>query len=280
MSPPGNCPQGHLVNVEGPRTYTITQYGTSYTYGAWGRDPRPAPGKESWYWLTPLTSSNAFANYVRQYTSLSALIAGVAPKDFSIASGNPTTNTIQGPNMVMYGDALYYGCYNNPSVCRFNLTSRAVTTAPLPPNSGINNKVPFCHLEACYVYTDLDLLTDESAVWVVSTSAENYGNVIISEVEPGDTPRLRPPMKTSLHKRTATNTFMVCGVLYATRYVDKETEEIFYSFDTQSGLERYNLSIRFRKMQTNIQSLNYSPLDHKLYVFSDAYAITYDVIFE
>ena len=117
-------------------------------------------------------------------------------------------------------------------------------------------------------------------MWVVSTSAENYGNVIISEVEPGDTPRLRPPMKTSLHKRTATNTFMVCGVLYATRYVDKETEEIFYSFDTQSGLERYNLSIRFRKMQTNIQSLNYSPLDHKLYVFSDAYAITYDVIFE
>ncbi|KAG5279918.1 hypothetical protein AALO_G00082990 [Alosa alosa] len=277
---PTTCPQGRPVRVEGPRTYTVTQYGTSYTYGSWGRDPRPTAGKESWYWLIPLTSSNVYANYVRQYTSLSALIAGVSPKDVAIASGNPTTNTIQGPNVVMYGDALYYGCYNNPSVCRFNLTSRVVTTASLPQNSGINNKFPFCHLEACYVYTDLDFVTDESGVWVAYTSAENYGNVIISKVEPGDVPTLGRTMKTSLHKRTATNTFMVCGVLYATRYVNKETEEIFYSFDTKSGMESYNLSIRFKKMHTNIQSLNYNPSDHKLYVYSDAYAITYDIIFE
>ncbi|XP_062387125.1 olfactomedin-4-like [Sardina pilchardus] len=277
---PGSCPQGNPVRVEGPRTYTVTEYDTSYPYGSWGRDPRPAVGKESWYWLIPLTSSNVYANYVRQYPSLSTLIAGVSPKDVSIASDNPTTNTIQGPNVVMYGDALYYGCYDNPSVCRFNLTSQAITTAPLPQNSGINNKFPFCHLEACYIYTDLDFITDESGVWVAYTSAENYGNVMISEVELGDVPRLGRTMKTSLHKRTATNTFMMCGVLYATRYVDKETEEIFYSFDTKSGMESYNWSMRFKKMHTNIQSLNYNPSDHKLYVYSDAYAITYDVIFE
>ncbi|XP_063072704.1 olfactomedin-4-like [Engraulis encrasicolus] len=278
--PPSNCPHGPLIRVDGPRTYTITQYGTSYHYGSWGRDPKPARGKEGWYWLIPLTSSNVYANYVRQYNSLSALVAGVGPVDVSIASANPTTNTIQGPNVVMYGDALYYGCYNSPTVCRFNLTSRQVTTVALPANSGINNKFPFCHLGACYVYTDLDLMTDDSGVWVAYTSAENFGDVMLNQVESGDVPRLGRTLKTSLHKRTATNTFMACGVLYATRYVDKETEEVFYSFDSRTGVERHNLNIRFKKMQTNIHSLNYDPSDHKLYAYSDAYAVSYDAIFE
>ncbi|KAL2101095.1 hypothetical protein ACEWY4_002856 [Coilia grayii] len=278
--PQGTCHQSHLAKVDGPRTYTITEYGTSYPYGSWGQDPKPAPGKENWYWLVALTSSDVFANYVLQYKSLTALVAGVGSMVVSIASNNPTTNTIQGPNVVMYGDALYYECYNSPSVCRFNLTSQQITTAPLPPNSGVNNKFPFCHLEGCYIYTDMDLLTDDSGVWVVYTSADHYGNVILSQVESGDVPRLGRTIKTSLHKRTATNTFMACGVLYATRYVDKETEEIFYSFDTHTGLQRYDLDIRFKKMQPDVHSLNYNPSDHMLYVYGNSYAVSYEVIFD
>ncbi|XP_063072670.1 olfactomedin-4-like [Engraulis encrasicolus] len=278
--PPGTCPRRRLAQVNGPSTYTITEYGTSYYYGSWGQDPQPGPGRENWYWLVALTSSDVFANYVLLYRSFSALVAGVDSMVISISNDNPTTNTIQGPNVVMYGDALYYGCYNTPSVCRFNVTSREITTAALPANTGINNKFPFCHLGACYVYTDLDLMTDDSGVWVAYASEESYGNVMLSQVESGDVPKLGRTLKTSLHKRTATNTFMACGVLYATRYVDKETEEVFYSFDTRTGVERYDLDISFKKMQTNIQSLNYNPSDHRLYAYANAYAISYDVIFE
>ncbi|XP_030630318.1 olfactomedin-4-like [Chanos chanos] len=277
---PGHCPQGHLVNVTGPKTNTGTEYGTSYSYGAWGQDANPPAGKENWFWLVALTSSNVYANYIREYSSLSSLIAAVKVGDVVIASANPTTNTIQGPNVVMYGDALYYGCYNSHSICRFNMTQRAVTTVSLPKDSGFNNKFPFCHLQACYVYTDLDLATDESGVWVTYTSPDSFGNVIIRKVEAGSPPALGRTWNTSLHKRTATNTFMACGVLYATRYLDKETEEIFYSFDTVTGQERYDLHIHIKKPYTNIQSLNYSPRDRMLYVYSDAYLLTYNVIFE
>ncbi|XP_028848219.1 olfactomedin-4-like [Denticeps clupeoides] len=278
--PTEKCPQGHLVKVEGPRVYTATQYGTSYPYGSWGRDPVPVAGKEKLFWLVALTSSNVFANYVRMYSGLSALIAGSNMGDVTIAPSNPTTNTIHGPNVVLYNNTLYYGCYNTPSVCSFNMTDRTVTSVALPKNSGFNNKFPFCHLEACYPHTDLDLATDESGVWVMYTSPENYGNVIINKVIPGAPPSLGQAWLTSLHKRTATNTFMVCGVLYATRYVDKETEEIFYSFDTETGLENYNVNIHLKKMHPNIQSLNYDPTDRKLYVYSDAYVLTYDTIFK
>ncbi|KAI5617235.1 olfactomedin-4-like [Silurus asotus] len=277
---PRRCPQGQLINVTGPRTYALTSYGTSYPYGAWGKDPKPAPGKEDTYWLVALTTSNAFANYVRHYSSLSTILVGVGPVDTIIAPANPTTNTIVGPNVVQYGGALYYNCYNSPSVCRFNISTRSVTNTQLPKNSGFNNKFPFGHLDAAYIYTDLDFATDESGVWVVYSSTENFGNVILSEVIEGSPPSLGRTWNTSLHKRTVTNTFMVCGVLYATRFLDKQTEEIFYSFDTETGEERYDLKIRIQKMQTNIQSLNYNPQDQMLYAYSDAYIVSYSTVFQ
>ncbi|XP_036400115.1 olfactomedin-4-like [Megalops cyprinoides] len=278
IPPPGNCPHGHLLNVTGPRTYTLTEYGTSYTYGAWGRDPKPPAGMEDWYWLVVLTSSSVYSNYVRQYSSHSALIVGVSAGYVTIAASNPTTNTIQGPNVVLYGGALYYGCYNSPNLCRFNMTSRTITTVTLP-NAGYNSKFNFCHLDSCYGYTDIDATTDESGLWVVYSNADNYGNVVLSEVEPSSPPTLINTWRTSLHKRTITNTFMACGVLYATRYVSKEIEEIFYAFDTVTGKERYDLRLQLKKMSTNIQSLNYNPLDQMLYAFSDAYVVSYQVIF-
>uniref|UniRef100_A0A8C2FA30 Olfactomedin-4-like n=1 Tax=Cyprinus carpio TaxID=7962 RepID=A0A8C2FA30_CYPCA len=277
---PGRCGLGQMVNVAGPRTSSITPYSTSYAYGAWGRDMKPAPGDENKYWLVVLTSSNVYGYYVRQYSTLSTLLLGLGPKDTYISNSNPTTNTIQGPNMVMYSNALYYNCYNTYSVCRFNMTTRAISTVALPSDTGYNNKFPFGHLATSYSYTDMDFATDESGVYVIYGTTSNFGNVVISKIETSSPPVLGQTWKTSLYKITATNTFMVCGVLYATRYLDKETEQIFYSYDTKTNKERYDLKIKFKKMQTNIEFLNYDPRDHLLYVYSDAYILTYELIFQ
>ncbi|XP_056106807.1 olfactomedin-4-like [Rhinichthys klamathensis goyatoka] len=278
--PPARCGLGRVVSVAGPRTYSLTVYSTSYTYGAWGRDAKPAPGGENKYWLVVLSSSNVYGHFVRQYSTLSTLLLGIGPTDTYISSTNPTTNTIQGPNMVMYGNALYYNCYYTYSVCQFNMTTRAVSTVALPKDTGYNSIFPFAHLGTTYTYTDMDFATDESGVYVIYATTSNFGNVIISKVETSNPPVFNQTWSTSLHKRTATNTFMVCGVLYATRYLDKETEEIFYSYDTKTKEERFDLKINIKKMQTNIEFLNYDPRDHLLYVYSDAYILTYELIFQ
>ncbi|XP_052399984.1 olfactomedin-4 isoform X2 [Carassius gibelio] len=275
----GYCDSGLMANVSGPKTYSLTVYGTSYSFGAWGRDANPAPGDENKYWLVVLSSSNVFGNFIRQYSSLSTIILGIGPTDTYISSSNPTTNTIQGPNMVMYANALYYNCYNTYSVCQFNLTTRAVSTVALPSDTGYNNKFSFGHLGTTYGYTDMDFATDESGVYVIYATTSNYGNVVISKVETSNPPVVGQTWITSLHKKTVTNTFMVCGVLYATRYVDKEIEEIFYYYDTKTKEERYDLRIHIKKLQTNIKYMNYDPRDHLLYVFSDAYIVTHEIIF-
>ncbi|KAF4094973.1 olfactomedin-4-like isoform X1 [Onychostoma macrolepis] len=276
---PGHCGLGRMVNVSGPKTYSLTVYGTSYSFGAWGRDANPALGDENKYWLVVLSSSNAYGNFIRQYNSLSTTILGIGPTDTYISSSNPTTNTIQGPNMVMYANAFYYNCYNTYYVCQFNMTTRSVSTVALPSDTGYNNKFPFAHLGTTYSYTDMDFATDESGVFVIYATTSNFGNVVISKVGTSNPPVLSQTWLTSLHKKTVTNTFMVCGVLYATRYLDKEIEEIFYSYDTKTNEERYDLRIHIKKMQTNIKYMNYDPRDHLLYVYSDSYIVTYEIMF-
>ncbi|XP_047452889.1 olfactomedin-4-like [Mugil cephalus] len=280
VPPQGVCSHGRLRNVTGPRVYTAGEYAGSYSYGAWGRDPRPQPGKESWYWRVMMTSSNKYANYVRLYSSLSALIIGVSnPGNVEISSSNPTTNTIQGPNNVLYGGALYYNCYNQDSVCRFNLTTKAVSTLKLPKGTRYNSKANFCNLDECYPFTDLDLATDESGVWVVYTTTQDFGNLVLSKVEEGQPPTLGQTWRTSVYKQGVSNTFMACGILYATRFVSVEVEEIFYSFDTTTGRERFNLGIFINKMSRNILALNYSPVDKMLHAYCDSYMVSYKLLF-
>ncbi|CAK6969192.1 olfactomedin-4-like [Scomber scombrus] len=278
--PHGICPHGRFLNITGPRIYTAGEYPGSYMYGAWGRDPKPEVGKENWYWLVMLTSSNIYANYVRLYSSLSSLIVGVSgPGNIEIHSSNPTTNTVQGPNVVLYGGALYYNCYKKYAVCRFNLTTKTATTMQLPEGTRFNSKGNFCNLDACYSYTDLDLATDESGVWVIYTTSQDFGNLVLSKVEEGEPPTLNQTWHTSVFKQGVSNTFMACGVLYATRYVSKEVEEIFYSFDTSTEVEKFNIGIFIKKMSPNIYSLNYSPVDQMLHAYCDSFMVSYKVVF-
>ncbi|XP_019934302.1 olfactomedin-4-like [Paralichthys olivaceus] len=279
--PRRNCPHGEFVNITGPRVYTAGEYPGSYKYGAWGRDPQPEVGKENWYWLVMMTASNRYSNYVRLYSSLSSIIVGVSvPGNVLIHSSNPTTNTIQGPNVVLFSGALYYNCYNQDAVCRFNLTSKTITTVKLPKGTRFNSKGNFCHLDECYPFTDLDLATDESGVWVIYTTTQDYGNLVLTKVEDDESPTLGQTWNTSVYKQGVTNTFMACGVLYATRYINKEMEEIFYSLDTVTGEEKFNLGIFLKKMSPNIYSLNYSPVDQMLHAYCDSFMVSYKVLFE
>ena len=100
----------------------------------------------------------------------------------------------------------------------------------------VNNKGNYCHLEACYPYTDLDLATDETGVWVVYTTTGDHGNLVLARVgEEEGRPTLGQTWHTSLYKNSASNSFVAFGVLYATRYVSADAEEVFYSFDTATG---------------------------------------------
>lgn len=145
--------------------------------------------------------------------------------------------------------------------------------------SRYNSQSDFCTLDECYVFTDLDLATDESGVWVIYTTAEDFGNLVLTKANNTQPLELGQTWRTSVYKKGVTNTFVVCGVLYATRYVSKDIEEIFYSFDTVTGEENFNVGVFIHKVSGNIQSLNYSPVDQMLHAYSDSIMVSYKVMF-
>ncbi|XP_017289701.1 olfactomedin-4 [Kryptolebias marmoratus] len=280
--PHGTCQRGPLQNISEVRFFDEGTSVNRYLYGSWGRDPKPQPGNESWYWKVALTTGDQYGNHIRLYSNRAAvLIKGDHPQGkVEIHSSNPTTNTIQGPNAVLYGGALFYNCYNKDAVCRFNLTAKSITTLQLPQGTRYNSNANFCHLGQCYKYTDLDLATDESGVWVVYTTNQDFGNLVLSKVEEGEVLTLGQTWRTSVFKSSVTNTFVACGVLYATRFVNSTVEEIFYSFDTTTKNENFHVGIYINKMKTNIYSLNYSPVDKMLHAYSDGFIVSYEVSFE
>ncbi|XP_078067227.1 olfactomedin-4-like [Mustelus asterias] len=270
---PGSCSFGRLKTVSYPKSSMLNHYGTSYPYGSWGKDPLPAPGNEDQHWLVILSSSNRFGTKIRLYNSYAKFLMKTTHKDVSFQTHNP-----QGSNGLMYGNAYYYNCYNLGKLCRFNMTTHTVISVNLP-FAGYNDKFPYCTFSSCYGYTDMDLATDENGLWVLYSTEFNFGNLVVSRLNAADLSLLES-WNTTLFKRSATNAFLVCGVVYATRYISSEIEEIFYMFDTVSGVERNNLNIKFRKVLPGIQYMNYNPQDRKLYVYSDAYVVSYSLTFE
>ncbi|KAK7892018.1 hypothetical protein WMY93_023981 [Mugilogobius chulae] len=83
--------------------------------------------------------------------------------------------------------ALYYNCYNKDAVCQFNLTSKSVMTLQLPKGTRFNSKSNFCQLEECFPFTDMDLATDEFGVWVIYTTNQDHGNLVLSQVKEDQT---------------------------------------------------------------------------------------------
>lgn len=279
--PPGQqrlCFKGLMSNISSPVVTKISPYGKSYTSGSWGQQAQEnSPEEPHSYWVQPLVSSHAWGNAVRLYSSHQDFIASVNHQDFIFAPSSTHTNAIEGPSMVLYGDAVYYHCYRSSDICRYSLTDKTVNRVTLP--DFVKDKFPYCYYD-CRTYSDMDLEADESGLWVIYATLGNHGNLVVSRVDwDGEKLNVTHTWETRLFKRAATNAFMACGVLYATRYVDDYHEEVFYAFDTATGKEDTTLVLPLEKVAKGVASLSYNPVERMIYMYNDAYLLAYEAKF-
>ncbi|XP_069757205.1 olfactomedin-4-like isoform X2 [Narcine bancroftii] len=270
----GNCTGGILRNVSRPLMAQINPFGSSYPYGAWGMDSMP--GSSELYWVMALMSSNIYGKSIRTYSSYKNFLMLKNHVDLTVKSSYTVPNAIQGPGVVVYNGSLYYNCYKSGEICKFDFITKDIIHINLP-NAGHSNKFPYCYYD-CYGYTDIDFSVDENGLWVIYATEENYGNIVLSKIDSSKLTVLQT-WKTKLFKRATTNAFMVCGVLYATRQVSENEEEIFYMFDTITNQEAKNLKIRLVKYLPSVANLHYNPVNRKLYFFNGGYMIAYNVLF-
>ncbi|XP_071393482.1 olfactomedin-like isoform X1 [Centroberyx affinis] len=275
------CYKGLITNISNPVVTKISPYGKSYISGSWGKQAQQdSQGERVSYWVQPLVSSHAWGNTVRLYLNYEDFMASTNHRDFSFAPSYTHTNAIEGPSAVLYGEALYYHCYRSADVCRYNLTDKSVTRVTLPGTGvGFNNKFPYCYYD-CRAYSDVDLEADETGLWAIYATLGNHGNLVVSRLAwDGEAFNVTQTWETRLFKKAVSNAFMVCGVLYATRYVNEYREEVFFAFDTATGKEDSSLALPLEKVATGVASLSYNPTDSQIYMYNDGYLLAYQAEF-
>lgn len=272
-----------MTNISLPVITKVSPYGKNYASGSWGKQAKiDSEEQTDSYWVQSLLSSDIASNTVRLYQTYEDFMAASGHKDFTLAPSHTHSNSAEGPSAVLYDEALYYHCYRSADVCRYDLKSNSVKRVTLPGNGvGYNNKFPYCYYD-CRASSDVDLEADETGLWVLYATVGNHGNLVISRLEWDDdseTLNITQTWETRLFKKAATNAFMVCGILYATRHVDVYREEVFYAFNTATGREDNTLSLPLEKVAKGVASLSYNPTNRQIYMYNDGYLLAYQAHF-
>ncbi|XP_072241387.1 olfactomedin-like [Leuresthes tenuis] len=277
------CHKGLMTNISDPVTTKVSPHGKSYPFGSWGKQSQmDSEEQKNSYWVQPLLSGNIHGNTLRVYQTYEDFMASTNHKEYTFASSYSESKTLEGPSAVLYGEALYYHCYRSADVCRYDLKTNAVKRVMLPGTGvGFNNKFPYCYYD-CTSNSDVDLEADETGLWAIYATVGNHGNLVVSRLiwdDEAQTLNVTQTWKTRLFKKAVSNAFMVCGVMYATRYVDEYREEVYYAFDTATGKEDNSLALPLQKVSKRVASLTYNPTDRQIYMYNDAYLLVYQAFF-
>ncbi|NXM76209.1 OLFM4 protein, partial [Serilophus lunatus] len=265
--PPGSCIHRGLQNVSQPYVVKLNWRGFSYKYGSWGRDYYPSNPEKEVYWVAPLNTDGRYLEYYRIYDSFDDLLLFKPMAESRILYG-------EGSGAALYNNHLYYHAYSSRSIVKHNIkTNREVLRKELP-GAAIGNRFSY----AGVAWQDIDFAVDESGLWVIYSTENNVGNIVISKLNETTLDVLNT-WQTRQYKPSVSNAFMVCGVLYATRPLNTRKEEIFYMYDTRTGQE-HRISVIMDKKLDTIQSIDYNPTDQRLYVYNNGYLVSYDTTFQ
>ncbi|XP_030325205.1 olfactomedin-4 [Calypte anna] len=266
--PPGSCIHRGLLNVSQPYIVKLNWRGFSYKYGSWGRDYSPSNPEKEVYWVAPLNTDARYLEYYRIYASFEDLLLFKPLYESRVTYG-------EGSGGALYNNYLYYNAaYSSRYMVKHNLKTNSMVLQKELPNAATGNRFSYAGVS----WQAIDFAVDESGLWVIYSTENSMGNIVISKLN-DTTLDVLNTWQTRQYKPSVSNAFMVCGVLYATRPVNTRQEEIFYMYDTNTGQEGRISVIMDKKLDT-IQSIDYSPTDQQLYVYNDGYLLRYDITFQ
>ncbi|XP_061823883.1 olfactomedin-4 [Nerophis lumbriciformis] len=261
----GNCNHTGIMSISKPMVAQLNSHlQPGYIYGGWGKDSKPARGSESMYFYSGYNALLTHQFYF--YPDYKNLLLMKASRLVEI----PTTYRGYGNNYIVHGNAIYYQRHIPFSMGKFNLSSNQYDSRVIPTASA-----DFSYIYSSY--QNMDFAADETGLWVMYASDESKGKIVIAKVnEKGF--GIETVWNTAAFKQITSNAFMACGVMYATRSLDLNTEEIYYAFDTKTGEEKH-INVPFQKFQETFSNLDYNPTDQLLYMYNNGYYVSYHVKF-
>ncbi|XP_062974401.1 olfactomedin-like [Elgaria multicarinata webbii] len=282
------CDHDGLLGVSGPILMKLNWKGSNFKAGSWGKDSAIGTKSKDHYWVFPANEDNRIWETFRVYSSYRKLMLYYPVMEFSLQGAkDKCENCGQGGGVIFFNGSFYYNCYNSRALCMTDPHTMRLLRKELEDDdpASFNNIFSYKGVK----FQDVDMAGDEKGLWMVHGSTKANGNMVIRKVNPNNL-QVGTPWTTSQKKVEVTNSFMICGVLYATRRVNATHEEIFYAFDTKTDQEHktpaessstaQEYKILMEKPLPTVQSLNYNPNDQKLYMYNDGFLVYYNLIFK
>lgn len=272
----GKCNNKVLVNISKPFVVKVNWKGFNNKYGAWGKDFAFGTKNPDMYWLAPLNTDERLMESYRIYNSYNDLLLYKNHVEKSLSKFVGLTwnyaDSGQGSGAIMFNGSLYYNCYNTRNLCKLDISTHEIKRKEVE-DATFNNWFSYLGVN----WQDFDFAGDENGLWVTYATTKSKGKITIGKLDP-ESLSITQTWETPLFKNETTNTFMICGKLYALKRVSAHKEKLFYTYDTNTQQDA-KLDIVFEKLSETPQSVSYNPNDHKLYMYNDGYLVTYDVLF-
>ncbi|XP_077379924.1 adhesion G protein-coupled receptor L3 isoform X13 [Festucalex cinctus] len=236
--------------------------------GAWCKDPLQASDKIYYMPWTPYRTDT-----LTEYSSKEDFIAGRPTTTYKLP------HRVDGTGFVVYDGALFFNKERTRNIVKFDLRTRIKSGEAIIANANYHDTSPY----RWGGKSDIDLAVDENGLWVIYATEQNNGRVVVSQLNPY-TLRIEGSWDTSYDKRSASNAFMICGVLYVVKtvYEDDDNEgtgnKIDYMYNTDKSKET-SVNIPFPNSYQYIAAVDYNPRDNLLYVWNNYHVVKYSLDF-
>ncbi|XP_051556558.1 adhesion G protein-coupled receptor L2-like isoform X4 [Myxocyprinus asiaticus] len=236
--------------------------------GAWCKDPLQAGDKIYFMPWTPYRTDTLI-----EYASLEDLRSGRQTTTYKLP------HRVDGTGFVAYDGAIFFNKERTRNIVKFDLRTRIKSGEAIVANANYHDTSPY----RWGGKTDIDLAVDERGLWVIYATEQNNGRIVLSQLNPY-TLRFEATWETAYDKRSASNAFMLCGVLHVVRstYEENESEasksQIDYVYNTKLGQGEYT-NILFPNQYQYIAAVDYNPRDNQLYVWNNFYILRYNLEF-
>ncbi|XP_065105615.2 adhesion G protein-coupled receptor L3-like isoform X1 [Paramisgurnus dabryanus] len=236
--------------------------------GAWCKDPLQASDKIYYMPWTPYRTDS-----LAEYSSKEDFIAGRPTTTYKLP------HRVDGTGFVVYDGALFFNKERTRNIVKFDLRTRIKSGEAIITSANYHGVYPY----RWGGKSDIDLAVDENGLWVIYATEQNNGQIVISQLNPY-TLLVEGTWNTAYDKRSASNAFMICGILYIikTVYEDDDSEatgnKIDYFYNTELSKDGY-LDIPFPNSYQYIAAVDYNPRDNLLYVWNNYHVVKYTLDF-
>ncbi|XP_040178494.1 adhesion G protein-coupled receptor L3 isoform X15 [Rana temporaria] len=236
--------------------------------GAWCKDPLQAPDKIYYMPWTPYRTDT-----LTEYSSKDDFIAGRPTTTYKLP------HRVDGTGFVVYDGALFFNKERTRNIVKFDLRTRIKSGEAIIASANYHDTSPY----RWGGKSDIDLAVDENGLWVIYATEQNNGKIVISQLNPY-TLRIEGTWDTAYDKRSASNAFMICGILYVVKsvYEDDDNEatgnKIDYIYFTDQNSDSY-VDIPFPNSYQYISAVDYNPRDNLLYVWNNYHVVKYSLDF-